>query len=918
MTARQPTEEFTEEFDVVIVGSGATGATYARLITEARPSATVLIVEAGPVLAGRPGVHTTCISDPQERRRAQIASQGPNQFPYELSAISGTAHNATKEDRHRALSTRAGLYRVGRPGGGLPTAQASCNAGGMTAHWFGACPRPGGPERIDAIASDTLDEALGVAERLLQVSHTQFTGSTFAAHVQRVLGEALDQGRPPNRRVQPMPMALTRTPGAIRRHGSDIVLAELLTGPNDHFELRTQTLCERILVTDGHAVGVSLHNRATGAVTTVGAGHVVVAGDPLRTPQLLFASGVRPAALGRYLNEHSQVSLLAEVDGLPDPYGPGGHEEQRATTEPPHVTANGVTWLPYQPEEFPFHGMLVQIDPATLPPAASDRPRSKPLICVHLFTAQDTRPDNRLEFSDTEQDWTGMPAMTIHHTLSERDHTILAFAEAEALRLGKILGGPAYGETPWTLPSGSSLHYQGTVRMGAVDDGTSVCDPTSRVWGLDNLYVAGNGVIPTRTACNPTLTSVALAVIGAREITRHLAPDPPADHRPDPPSAPGRDRLHLDPISAPSSLPTLEPDARRGQPGERRAALMQPPAAETASSSDTGAAALHTRLGRTALRVSRLALGTVNFGGRIEEDQAHRLMSHALAQGVNLLDTANIYGWRVHKGHTEETIGRWLAGSAERRERVVLATKVGDAMGEDPNAEGLSARNIIAACEASLRRLRTDWIDLYQFHHLDPWVCWDEVWQAMDLLVTQGKVRYVGSSNFSGWGIARAQEAAARRNLLGLVSEQCLYNLVTRHAELEVIPAARAYGLAVFVWSPLHGGLLGGVLRKTRENRAVKSAQGRAAEGIKDHHHTIAAYEKLCADYALDPAQAGMAWTLSRPGVTGVVIGPRTEAHIDGALEALRSPLPTPLLTSLDELFPQIGRGGPAPDAWLS
>lgn len=330
------------------------------------------------------------------------------------------------------------------------------------------------------------------------------------------------------------------------------------------------------------------------------------------------------------------------------------------------------------------------------------------------------------------------------------------------------------------------------------------------------------------------------------------------------------------------------------------------------------AGGLHTQLGRTGLRVSRLGLGTVNFGGRVEEPEAHRLMDHALAQGINLVDTANTYGWRVYKGHTEEVIGRWLAADPSRRDRVVLATKVGDPMGDDPNAEGLSVRNIVAACEASLRRLGTDWIDLYQLHHIDRRVGWDEVWQALDLLVTQGKVRYVGSSNFAGWDIASAQEAARRRNTLGLASEQCVYNLVTRHAELEVIPAARAYGLGVLVWSPLHGGLLSGVLRKTRENTAVKSAQGRAVEALAQHRDTIEAYEKLCADHGLDPAHVGMAWALARPGVTGVVIGPRTEAHVDGALEALRSPLPESLLTRLDELFPPIGRGGPAPDAWLS
>ncbi|MGW1075418.1 aldo/keto reductase [Streptomyces sp. NPDC002537] len=327
---------------------------------------------------------------------------------------------------------------------------------------------------------------------------------------------------------------------------------------------------------------------------------------------------------------------------------------------------------------------------------------------------------------------------------------------------------------------------------------------------------------------------------------------------------------------------------------------------------------IHDRLGRTGLRVSRLALGTVNFGGRVEEPEAHRLMDHALDRGINLVDTANTYGWRVHKGHTEEVIGRWLARSPSRRDGVVLATKVGDPMSDGLNDRGLSARNIVAACEASLKRLGTDWIDLYQMHHIDRSVGWDEVWQAMDLLVAQGKVRYVGSSNFAGWDIASAQEAARRRNGLGLVSEQCVYNLVTRQPELEVIPAARAYGLGVFVWSPLHGGLLSGVLRKLRENDAVKSAQGRAAEALERYRPAVEAYERLCAEYGLDPAQAGLAWTLSRPGVTGAVIGPRTGRHIDSAVAALHTPLPEAFLARLDELFPPVGRGGPAPDAWLS
>lgn len=329
-------------------------------------------------------------------------------------------------------------------------------------------------------------------------------------------------------------------------------------------------------------------------------------------------------------------------------------------------------------------------------------------------------------------------------------------------------------------------------------------------------------------------------------------------------------------------------------------------------------AGMYTTLGRTGLRVSRLGCGTVNFGGRVEEPEAHALLDRALDAGMNLVDTADVYGWRVYRGWTEEVVGRWLAAAPGRRDDVVLATKVGREMGSGPNDGGLSARHVVAACEASLKRLRTDWIDLYQMHRVDPLVCWDEVWQAMDALVAQGKVRYVGSSNFAGWNLVAAQEAATRRHMLGLASEQCLYNLVTRQPELEVLPAARALGIGVLVWSPLHGGLLGGVLRKRREGAAVKSAQGRAAVALETERERVAAFERFCEQAGRDPAEVALAWVASRPGVTGVVVGPRTPQHVDGAVAALERDLSADELAALDELFPPIGRGGAGPDAWIT
>src|SRR5690348_7103786 len=253
----------------------------------------------------------------------------------------------------------------------------------------------------------------------------------------------------------------------------------------------------------------------------------------------------------------------------------------------------------------------------------------------------------------------------------------------------------------------------------------------------------------------------------------------------------------------------------------------------------------YTNLGRTGLSVSRLCLGTMNFGPQTTEPDSHAIMDHALELGVNFFDTADVYGWKLGEGVTEQIVGRWFAQGDRRRERVVLATKVYGKMGEWPNEQGLSARHIIAACNDSLRRLQTDYIDLYQMHHVSRTTPWEEIWQAMETLVAQGKVLYVGSSNFAGWHLAAAQESATRRHFLGLVSEQCIYNLLTRHVELEVIPAAQHYGVGIIPWSPLHGGLLSGAIRKQAEGTAGRSKSGRSADGLEEHRAAIEAYEKL-------------------------------------------------------------------------
>lgn len=321
----------------------------------------------------------------------------------------------------------------------------------------------------------------------------------------------------------------------------------------------------------------------------------------------------------------------------------------------------------------------------------------------------------------------------------------------------------------------------------------------------------------------------------------------------------------------------------------------------------------YTRLGRSGLKVSRLCLGTMNFGPQTDEPAAHAILDAASDSGINFLDTANVYGGSGRRGWTEEILGRWFATGGERRERTVLATKLYGRMTDRPNESKLSALNIRRALDGSLKRLQTDYIDVYQFHHVDRDTPWEEIWQAIDVAVQQGKILYSGSSNFAGWQIAQAQEAAARRHSFGLVSEQSIYNLLTRSIELEVIPAARHYGLGILPWSPLHGGLLGGVLKKEREG--VRRAEGRARDALKAHHEQVRQYEELAVQLGREPADVALAWLLHQPAVTAPIVGPRTQDQLDAALRALDVSLDADALKRLDDIFPG-HRTAPEDYAW--
>jgi aryl-alcohol dehydrogenase-like predicted oxidoreductase len=320
----------------------------------------------------------------------------------------------------------------------------------------------------------------------------------------------------------------------------------------------------------------------------------------------------------------------------------------------------------------------------------------------------------------------------------------------------------------------------------------------------------------------------------------------------------------------------------------------------------------YAQLGKSGLKVSRLCLGTMNFGPETGEAEAFAIMDRALELGINFFDTANVYGWKTGEGVTERIIGRWFAQGGGRREKVVLATKVYGEMGKLPNQSRLSALHIRRACEDSLRRLQTDAIDLYQMHHVDRMTAWEEIWQAMDVLVQQGKIVYVGSSNFAGWHVAEACEVARARSSLGLVSEQCKYNLLTRMVETEVQPACQRYGVGLIPYSPLAGGALSGAGRRGAATKTRRESDWAKRERDK-HGPALESFVQLAVGLGREPADVALAWVLTRPGVVAPIIGPRTLEQLDSALAVLELKLDAATLAKLDELFPGYK---PAPEAF--
>ncbi len=319
----------------------------------------------------------------------------------------------------------------------------------------------------------------------------------------------------------------------------------------------------------------------------------------------------------------------------------------------------------------------------------------------------------------------------------------------------------------------------------------------------------------------------------------------------------------------------------------------------------------YVHLGRTGIKVSRLCIGTMNYGQYNTDEESHRIMDHAIDKGINFFDTANVYG--TYKGQTEEIVGKWLSLNGGRRDKIVLASKVYGGMSDWINDSKLSAYHIKRACEDSLKRLQTDHLDLYQMHHIDRETPWEEIWQAMEQLIREGKILYVGSSNFAAWNIVQANYTAKERNLLGLVSEQSIYSLRNRHIELEVIPACKALGIGLIPWSPMGGGILCGILDKPESGRRSRPALLASAERLRPQ---IEKYENLCKEINQRPAVVALNWMLQNPAITSPIVGPRTIEQLDENISALDFKLDNDVMKKLDEIWPGPGNQAPEAYAW--
>lgn len=488
---------------IVVVGSGPIGSSFAKKLHELADDVNITMFEVGPAATTPPGRHVRSVNSEAEMLQAQQASQGPKA---DSPQDAGKMHTGV-------VTARPGTFLVedGKADSEMPAAAMSSNVGGMGAHWTCACPRFGEGEIPEFVDREEYERDLTEAWKILKVNQTAFERYPLGKQLREILGAKFNAGRKPDRHVQPMPLAVEIKDNKVVWTGTDVIIEDLLK--SDRFSLVTETLVTE-LIHDGRKIsGVVTRDMKTGAATTHEADYVFVAGDSIRTPQLLFKSNIRPKALGHYLNDHGQVLGLAELreDAQPDNTE---HVKYGSLTN-----YSGVSWIPYDRETFPVHAQIMQMDASPIPLHELKEPRPGAYVGVGLFVPKQIQFDDRVEFSEDETDWYGMPKPNLFYKWNDEDNRRFDVAKGLLTEVLETIGTPL-GKGAIVMPPGSSLHYLGTVRMGTVDDGSSVCDQNSKVWGFDNLYVGGNGVIPSETAGNPTPTSVAFAIKAARAVSK--------------------------------------------------------------------------------------------------------------------------------------------------------------------------------------------------------------------------------------------------------------------------------------------------------------------------------------------------------------------------------------------------------------
>ena len=518
--------------DVLIIGSGPVGATFVRTIHDALPQLKILMIDLGPKLTDKAGMHVKNIEDDKQREEAQVQSQGLHKKLYPLVTVTERAAAAGKGHLNMDMLARAGTHLVSENEEDLkenemPAASYSSNVGGMGAHWTCACPRPGNEERIPFIPEEEYEQAFTKAERLLNVTQQAFADNARGKAIQQILGSVLNEKLSENRKVQPMPLACKTDENGIRYWtGADVILGGLaLPDYEGNFELRSQTLCRKLTITNGHVSCALTEHLPTKESEEITARIIIVACDTLRTPQLLWASGIRQKALGRYLNEHPFVFCFVELnDALVDNIAEEillnpDHKSKIINPKTADQTV-GVFWVPFDAPHHRFHGQIMHMDASPL--QIETHGNKKHIVGLGYGCLKEVRYEDHIEFSETATDYLGMPKMNLRFTLTQKDKEQIEEAKRIQIKAAAAFGKVFAEGDQTVMPPGTSLHVQGTVRMGIKDDGTSVCNSHSQVWGYDNLFVGGNGVIPMSTTSNPTLTSVAMAVRSAEYIIQVL------------------------------------------------------------------------------------------------------------------------------------------------------------------------------------------------------------------------------------------------------------------------------------------------------------------------------------------------------------------------------------------------------------